>query len=178
MEPSLDAVRGLREKYREMKALRVEHARGEAEDPRQRMRALARSYPGALRELDELPMEVIEARLQALSDALSAGPPFAPWIALQAAYHAWMRAALRVKRLARGRRGPVGLEAVLRELAALRGAAQEHDAALEPQLDRAAIAVILEPPGGRLGPWVLSEVAALAGVDAEIVRRALFVGAR
>ena len=140
-----------------------------------RMRALARRYPGALRELDELPMDVIEARLQALDDALAAGPPFASWIALQAAYHAWMRAALRVKRLARGRRGAVGLEAVLHEL---RGAAPDDDVALEPQLDRAAIAVILQPPGGRLGPWVMAEVAARAGVDAESVRRALFVGRR
>jgi hypothetical protein len=175
VEPSVEAVRGLRDKYREMKALRVEHARGEPADPRPRLRALAQRFPGALRELDELPMELIEARLRALDEALAAGPPFSsrPWIALQAGYHALMRAALRVKRLSRGRRG-AALEAVLQELS---GAA--HAGALdEPPLDRAAVALILDPPGGRLGPWVLSEVARREGVDPETVRRALFVRPR
>jgi hypothetical protein len=152
VEPSLEAVRGLRDKYGEIHALRVEHARGDAVDPRTRMRALARRFPGALRELDELPMELIEARLRALDAALAAGPPFAswPWIALQA------------------------LDQVLLELSA-QDVAGDADALL---LDRAAVAVILEPPGGRLGPWVLAEVARQAGVDAEAVRRALFLGTR
>jgi hypothetical protein len=175
VEPSLEAVRGLREKYGEIHALRVEHARGDAADPRPRMRALARRFPGALRELDELPMELIEARLQAIEAALAHGPPFAswPWIALQVHYHARMRAALHVKRLARGRRGEA-LEQVLLELSAQRGA----DDADAPALDRAAVGVILEPPGGRLGPWVLAEVARQAGVDPDTVRRALFLGMR
>jgi hypothetical protein len=141
------------------------------------MRALARTFPGALRELDELPLEVIEARLRALEAALAAGPPFAQWIALQVDYHAWMRAALRVKRVSRGRGGD-GLESVLRDLAALPAATPEDVGPLEPALDRSAVAVILEPPGGRLGPWVMAEVGRRAGVDAETVRRALFVGAR
>jgi len=174
VEPSLEAVRGLREKYQELHALRLEHARGESHSPQPRMRALARRFPGALRELDELPLPLIEQRLRALDDALAHGPPFAawPWIGLQVGYHAWMRAALRVKRLSRGRRGDA-LEQVLGELAAApHGEAPDPEA---PTLDRAAVAVILQPPGGRLGPFVVGEVARAAGVDPETVRRALFV---
>jgi hypothetical protein len=171
VEPSVEAVRGLRDKYREMLALRVEHARGDAEDPRPRMRSLARSFPGALRELDELPLERIEQRLRELDDALAAGAPFPQWIALQVGYHAWMRAALRVKRLSRGRRG-AELDAVLRELAAL-----DADPS-EPQLDRAAVALVLDPPGGRLGPWVVAEVARSAAVEPRSVLRALFLRVR
>ena len=179
MEPSVEAVRALRDKYREMLALRSEHARGESHAPQPRMRALARRFPGALRELDELPLELIEERLRSLDEALAHGPPFAatPWIGLQVGYHAWMRAALHVKRLSRGRRGDA-LEAVLSELEAAQREASSTDDPEAPQLDRAAVSVILQPPGGRLGPWVLGQVARLAGVDPETVRRALFVSAR
>lgn len=177
MEPSVDAVRGLRDKYRELHALRLEHARGETNAPELRMRALARRFPGALRELDELPLPLIEERLRALDEALAHGPPFSawPWIGLQVGYHAWMRAALRVKRLSRGRRGEA-LDAVLVELAAASAVEPADASGLEaPRFDRAAVAIILQPPGGRLGPWVLSEVARVAGVDPEAVRRALFL---
>src|SRR5690349_11775808 len=96
------AILALLDKYREIKRLREEHARGEPEHPRLRMRALAARFPGALRELDELPMEEIDARLSLLDAALARVHPAPAWIALQFAYHGWMRAALRIKRIAHG----------------------------------------------------------------------------
>jgi hypothetical protein len=59
----------LRTKYERVLALRELHARAKSDasfaepDPRTEMTALARSWPGSLRELDELPIDVIRARI-------------------------------------------------------------------------------------------------------------------
>ena len=168
-EPALTA---LREKYREIKRLRDEHARGSGDDPKARMKALALRFPGALRELDELPMELVELRLATLEAVVMGALPAPEWATLQIGYHALMRLALRIKRMARHECDDrVG--AILVELAAERlGVCGEP---LLRGLDRAAIEAILKPEGGRLNPWVYRQVAALHGVEPENVRRALFL---
>ena len=66
-------LRALRDKYEQMLRLRQLHARAKTEpdfvepDPRPVMAALARLYPGALREIDELPVELITARIEELT---------------------------------------------------------------------------------------------------------------
>jgi hypothetical protein len=168
-EPMLTA---LRDKYREIKRLRDEHASGSSDDPKARMKALALRFPGALRELDELPMDLVELRLATLEAVVTGALPAPQWVMLQIGYHALMRLALRIKRMARDDCDDrVG--AILVQLAA-----ERRDIRGEPLLrglDRAEIEAILKPEGGRLNPWVYRRVAALHGVEPENVRRALFL---
>lgn len=167
-----ELLRALRDKYREIKRLRDEHAAGSEVEPRAAMAELARRFPGALRELDELPMRDIEQRLAALESAIAARTEAPAWASLQIAYHGWMRAALRVKRLAAGRRA-AHAEAVLRELSHCYEP-QRDEPPLEC-IDGAVLAAILEPRQGRLNLWVFARVAQEHGVDPETVRRALFL---
>ena len=172
MRVTAETLRALRDKYRTIQRMRDENDRGVAGDPQREMAALAGRFPGALRELDELPREVIAQRravLEAVCDERESPPQ---WVALQISYHGFLRAVLRIKRLSAGR-GPAEAAAVLAELA--RDYAPASD---EPDLlgfDHAALCAILEPPGGRLNPWVFARVAERHGVSPEIVRRALFV---
>ena len=166
------AILALLDKYREIKRLREEHVAGESADPRPRLRALARRFPGALRELDELPMEQIDARLSLLGEALASAQPVPVWVALQLGYHGWMRAALRIKRIAHGR----GADHAAAEFAELseRYAPEPHDPPLA-SIDLAIVVAVLEPEAGRLNPWVYARVASLLGVEPDVVRRALFL---
>jgi hypothetical protein len=173
VQVNAETVRALRDKYREIKRLRDADAAGSIADPRREMAALAQRFPGALRELDELPMDQIEARLFALEQlSASADAHAAPeWVRLQIGYHGCMRAVLRIKRIAAGVGDDVA--AVLHALAL-----QYEPAADEPpraSFDRAAVEAIVRPDGGRLNPWVYGRVAAACGVEPEAVRRALFV---
>ena len=167
-----DTVRALRDKYLEIKRLRDEDAAGLAHDPKAEMAELARRFPGALRECDELPMEEIERRLVVLEAALERRKPAPEWVALQIAYHGWMRAALRIKRLAAGR-GVDEAVVVLRELTL--SYRQEPDEPPLSSFDEPTLCAILEPSEGRLNPWVYARVAEQHGVDADQVRRALFL---
>jgi hypothetical protein len=170
VQVTAETVRALLDKYREIKRLRDEHAAGSALDPRLEMAALARRFPGALRELDELTTAQIEARLLAL-EQLGARVHAAPdWVRLQIGYHGCMRAALRIKRLAAR---CADVDALRRVLAHEYAPADD-----EPPLasfDHAALEAIVRPAGGRLNPWVYARVAAACGVEPEDVRRALFV---
>jgi len=184
----------LREKYREIKRLRVvdgdHRARGQAHDPKREMAALARRFPGALRELDALSMEQIDARLSALDAALDADHDSQPekgrvlqWAALQLAYHGTYRFALRLKRCA----WPQELlddAAVQDAIAHFRASAMldaAHADLAEPdpeELDPAMLRAILQPASGRLQPWVLGYVAKKAGVSPHAVANALFAQQR
>ncbi|HJL18482.1 MAG TPA: hypothetical protein RMH99_22650 [Sandaracinaceae bacterium LLY-WYZ-13_1] len=161
-----EALRALRAKYVELRALRRAHDAGDPADPRARMRAVARRFPGALREIDELPIEAIEARIAALDRALAGAEPPA-WAAPLSAYHGWMRVALRLKRELAPRRDPDEATAWLR-----RQALAPDEPALEALVE--AVAIILRPPGGRLSRWVLARVAADAGRDPAEVEAEIF----
>jgi hypothetical protein len=164
-------LRALREKYLEIKRLRVLAQTGSEPDPRSDMAALAQRFPGALRELDALPMPEIERRLSLLDAVVDRSAQVPRWVQLQISYHGLMRAALRIKRIAAGRdRNDV--ERVLAELSERYRA--EPD---EPELasfDHAALEAILEPAAGRLNPWVFARLALLHGMSAEDVRDAVF----
>jgi hypothetical protein len=172
VQVSEEALRALRDKYREIRRLRALHAERPSHEPRSELRALSARFPGALRELDQLPIETVEQRLCALEAALARGGEAPDWAALQIGYHGCMRAALRIKRWFAGRAqaDPGALLAELR--------ARYRPATDEPPLasfDRAALAAILVPPDGRLNPWVLARVAAAHGVEPERVQQALFL---
>ncbi|HEY2736432.1 MAG TPA: hypothetical protein VGI70_20675 [Polyangiales bacterium] len=166
-----DALRALRDKYLCMRALRAEAAPTMAA-PRARLAALARAFPGALRELDQLPMEEIDARLHALDSALAGTIEPETWMQLQVSYHGFMRAVLRIRRASRGR--PLEIDDAERELIALAYQPRDDEPSAA-RLDLTALRTIRKPPGGRLNPWVLSEVAKQHGVTPELVHKALFL---
>jgi hypothetical protein len=94
LDPELAA---LVDKYRRMIALRAVLGRG-APPPteREQLRALARDFPGALRELDTLPTDELAGRL-ALAESVASGAPAPAWLRWLAAYHALMRRALTIR---------------------------------------------------------------------------------
>jgi hypothetical protein len=170
VQVNAETVRALRDKYREIKRLRDAAAAGLIADPRSAMAALAQRFPGALRELDELPMEQIDTRLLALEQLSESAHAVPEWVRLQIGYHGCMRAVLRIKRMAADARDAASLLHML--------ALEYVPAADEPSLasfDRAAVDAIMRPDGGRLNPWVYARVALACGVEPDAVHRALFV---
>jgi hypothetical protein len=149
-EPSLRALRALAEKYRTLARWRRDKRAGLGEPERAVYRAMAEAFPGALRELEVLTLEVLDARADALSDAAAGTAPIARWMRGVDAYHRWMRAALFIK--AHG-------EWPMEELA--RGCL-EHSGVL---VDRAFVERVLDPPEGRMRPVVLDQVARLCEID-------------
>jgi len=89
----------LRAKYEEMRALRLTD--DGSYDPRERMAALASRFPGALREIDTLPLDEIEARIEALTRAERDPSHAARWMTAQSRFHALTREALRARREAK-----------------------------------------------------------------------------
>jgi hypothetical protein len=151
--PSLDraGLTALREKYVEMLRLRRDASAGGSSDPRAAMRVLAARFPGALRELDELPLDEIEGRVSVLERALRSEEPPPAWAAAFIDFHALWRAALRVRRLCRGRDRDEAIALLRREYVAV---------APEPDLDAVLVHLdaILRPTGGRINGWVHAEV--------------------
>jgi hypothetical protein len=73
-----------------MRALR---ASGAGPTARAELRAFAAEWPGALKELDTLPSDEIEQRVQLCADGADE-----PWMAWSLRYHELMRAALAIRR--------------------------------------------------------------------------------
>lgn len=139
MDASRTRLLGLSRKYRVLRALR----RGALATSE--MRPLAREFPGALRELDALPMALLEQRLRAVSEAERGGPS-EPWIEWMLAYHERMRLALDAKQRLGGAR-PTDVERIEKVAAEL---------SLEPSAKAGAdfVARVSDPPGGRLNRLV------------------------
>lgn len=93
---SAEELSALARKYRKLETLRLEHQRTGQVAEREALRALAAEFPGALRELDRLPLDEIERRAHAL-EAAAQGALVEPWMQWLVAYHALLRAALFVK---------------------------------------------------------------------------------
>jgi len=172
---SADELARLAGKYDTLAALRRARARGEPLPPASVFRALARAFPGSLNELDTLPLEVIDARAEALRRA-AAGGEREPWMEWLSGYHALLRAALLVKPrvAARARPGPddATAEEIAREVSE-RLAREAPGAALVP-IDASLVREVADPPGGRLVTLVFSRLERLHGRPAEMIKRAIF----
>lgn len=99
VDPRLDraACVALVDKCARMLALRASLGRGTPSPPnRELLRALAADYPGALRELEQLPTFDIEARLEVSRAAIRGLVPV--WLLWTARYHERMRALLADRR--------------------------------------------------------------------------------
>jgi hypothetical protein len=147
---SAEVLAALARKYRTLAGWRAARDAGASGATRAELRALAAEFPGCLRELDTLGRAELERRAAVCARA-EAEPVTEPeteqWTAWIAAYHALMRAALRIRAGARteGEDVPAGFaEAVMR------------------------------PPGGRVAVVVLRAVAARFDVPAATVAATLF----
>ncbi len=106
------ALLELRAKYAEMLAMRLAEPRTGAPraataDPRRlraRMNDLAERFPGALREIDRLPLSTIEQRIAELDAVVGAGSEPSRWMVAVATFHALTRGVLVAKRWLRGRK--------------------------------------------------------------------------
>ena len=158
-DPSPSELRDIRDKHARIAALRDAHEReGRAEEPpRAELASLAARWPGALRELDDLPRDVLAARLAELDAALASGGPVAPWARAQIAFHALARGALSAKRWLAGRHEiDDGIRRAFEET--FRG--DEEALAWSDRLDEVA-----RPPRGRVLSLVWSALAARLELD-------------
>lgn len=161
-------------KYGRILALREAHERAKAglarePDPRAEMAAIAARWPGALRELDELPLDVVRARGEAL--ALAARDPScaAPWMTAQVVFHRWARGALAAKRWL-GKRRVVDAEVT----AAFADACARGEIAEDASMWIDALATLARPPRGRVLDAVWPAVAEALGVSEAEARAVVF----
>jgi len=163
--PGREALAALADKYATLAELRRARARGEPIPPRATFKDLAERFPGALRELDLLPAETLAARLSATRAAL-AGASIEPWIPWMIAYHALMRAALRVKLRT----------AKLRDVPAERALSLAEDASAHAGItvDASFVRAAANPPRGRLVALVLARLASRFGEPSATIAAALF----
>lgn len=152
-----DSLAELAQKYEALVAWsRVRHA-GLEEPENSVYRAMATRFPGALRELEVLSTEALEARRDAVAAVIAGARPVEPWMRCLLAYHRWMRAALWV----RARKTTFG-----RDLAEL---ARDASAAHKINADEAFVAGIFTPDRGRMRPLVIERVAR----ECEMIRSAV-----
>lgn len=166
-------------KYAEMLRLRRADGTSASSGPmKAAMARLATEFPGALRELDDFPLELIESRHAALERATGSrnGPASGagaddvePWMTACVAFHRFTRGALSAKRWLGGRKDvDPAMAATFAEAA--QGLAFPEDA-LAWRDDLGAIA---HPPRGRISQLVLQRVASTLGVSTHEVRVLIF----
>ncbi len=166
--PTRDELLALEGKYTQLEALRRARERGEPIPERAYFKALAERFPGALRELDTLPMHVIEERIVQLRQTLG-GESVAPWMAWVAAYHRLMRVALWIKlRTAKDRHFGNERMAFLQL-----GIADEFGFGM----DESFIRNVAEPVGGRIHAVVFARLEGMFGVT-EVEIRSVVLGTR
>ncbi len=166
--PTRDELVALEEKYSQLEGLRRGRERGETIPDRSVFKRLAERFPGALRELDTLPMHVIEERRRQLGQTL-AGDEVAPWMAWIAAYHRLMRVALWIK-LRTAKAPDIGDE---RMAFLLRNITNEFGFGLEESFVRD----VAKPRSGRIHAVVFARLGEMFGVT-EVELRAEILGAR
>lgn len=155
----------LARKYRWIIELRLEQHLGSRASASPPLRQLAEEFPGALRELDVLPLPTIEARIAELERALEL-QRIEPWMEWMHQFHTLMRVALAAKRRLEG----------LRFVDDTRAAeiADEVAAKLGCECDKNFVRAVASPPDGRLSRLVLAQIASRFEVELPLVQSALF----
>jgi hypothetical protein len=167
--PSSEELRALSRKYETLAKLRRARAAGGAVAERGVLRALAREFPGALRELDTLTLEEIDQRQRSLSHAIDGGP-VETWMEWMVAYHETMRAALLVKvRVSRRRQLDDETMATLRD---------EVSRRIGRAIDEAFVRSVANPPHGRVNRAVFERLGQNFGVSPDAIWDALFPARR
>jgi|HubBroStandDraft_6_1064221.scaffolds.fasta_scaffold1225938_2 hypothetical protein len=157
-------------KYEEMLGMRLSDEAHPGGNPRREMAALAARFPGALRELDELPLHGIRGRIEELSRCIAEGGHPAPWMRATALFHRLTRGALAAKRWL-GPRRSVHVDMARAFLDAIERSLVDEDARVwAPDLAR-----IAAPPRGKLTDLVFERIAEQMSVSIDEARR-LVVG--
>jgi hypothetical protein len=161
----------LRSKYEEMRALRLlevsVRASGTPHDPKPRLSALAEKFPGALREIDMLTMEEIEARIDALARAEREPSSAARWMHAMDRFHALTRGALFIKR------------ELARRVSAGKCAPNFFDAApADAHAWRDDVDRIASPPRGRLMDLVYERLARELATTPRDAKKLVFTSSR
>lgn len=162
----LDLAR-LRWKYETILALRL-RPKSQAV-PVQELRALAREFPGALRDLDSLALASIHDRIDEIVGAELDPSKTAHWMLAELTYAHAMRGVKAVKAWLRGRRA---IDDAIREAfsVALTSFAHRDEARAWTN----ELADIAAPERGRLVPLGLRRVASALGVSESEARRLVF----
>lgn len=168
-EPPTDQeLTGLADKYEVLVQLRMARDQDAPAPSRETLRTLSRRYPGSLRELDTLGLPELQRRATVARQAAD-GAPREPWMAWILAFHRLTAAALLVKRhRSAQRRGTMDPGASLDQVAATAGF----------RLPAELIERLGHPPGGRLTPVVLQELALRFGVAPRELAETLFPSRR
>lgn len=158
-------------KYTELLRLRRGDLDGSIRDPRPALIALSREFPGSLREIDRLPMKVLEHReayLQCLLVQPQHPQPYELWAPLGMRHHELLRGALELKRWLAKRHPTFVLQLQLKE----------EFCDLYWQRDalawRSSLEQIAAPPQGRLVQLVLERLSQESGYSPEVLRSILF----
>jgi hypothetical protein len=159
----------LRLKYVEMLRLRLAHRGADEPDPRRDMATLAGRFPGALREIDELPLDEIEARIAAIDAAVIEPGLAAPWMTAMGLYHALTRGALCAKRWLAGRKA---IDEPTR--AAFEGEASSLCYGEDALAWSSELARVAAPPRGRVTDLVFEKIAAALAISEEEARGLVF----
>jgi hypothetical protein len=164
------ALHALRDKYVRILALRTAHDRAKADtafvepDPRAEMAKLATEFPGALRELDTLALDVVAERIVALDAAVRDPSVAEPWMIAQVLFHRTAREMFSAKRWLGGRKTVTD---------AMRSAFTEQ--ARESLEVRAEdLDAIAAPPNGRVTDLVYARVATALEVPEREARTLVF----
>ncbi len=167
---SEEELRALARKYEVLARMRRDRERDGSIAARAELRALAREFPGSLRELDTVHLEEIDRRTRALADAAQGIAAVEAWMPWMSAYHATMRAALFVKACVA--RAP----ALSDELA--RAVAERAAAHLGQPIDESFVRAVAFPPRGRLNALVFDRLGREFGAAPELIWRTLFPSRR
>lgn len=150
----LNHLRELRLKYLTMRAMRTATTIA----PRDELRAFSQRWPGALAEIDRIPMTLIEQRIAELDRAIegSSREPPPMWARAWILTHRRLRGALAIKLWLKGRRTLDDDETRLLAQAQFPP---------ESELYRARLDEVASPPEGRVMELVLRDVAAELGLE-------------
>lgn len=152
-------------KYRQLAALWRANLLDNSPAARAAFRPIADEFPGALRELQRVPLEELERRAEALERAAEAGRA-EPWMEWMHSYHQLMRAALHIKRQLGGRAAVSDIEAT--------ALADQAGARAGVTVDIEFVRAVAAPPDGRLGVVVFERLGVLFGRGRDEIWDALF----
>jgi hypothetical protein len=163
--PTREELLRLEAKYETILDLRYARERGEPLPERAVFKALADEFPGVLKELDTLRLEVVAARSEALGVAVGGGA-IERWIVWMVAYHKLFRAALWIKL-----RTPKHSDLADEQLAHwVSGVTAEFGI----DIDHAFVMDVIYPPRGRINGVVLERLELMFGVPAADIQAELF----
>ncbi len=164
--PSEADLRALARKYEVLARMRRDRERDGSIAARAELRALAREFPGSLRELDTVHLDEIDRRTRTLIEAAQGVVAIESWMVWMSAYHATMRAALFIK--ARIARAPLLSDERARALA------DQATAHLGQPIDTAFVRAVATPPCGRLNALVFNRLGQEFAVTSEHMWQTLF----